>query len=210
MVAKVTALRSRDLESAATRRAILDAAEHLLATVGERGLSIREVCTRAGVTAPTIYHHFGDKAALVARVVDECFADFNRAFAHRAAPRDPVEALRWAFDRYVEYGLRHPIHYRLMFGARPARPSAAGLASYDGLRRRVMAIADAERLAAPLEEATAAFWAAVHGVTSLLISDFWTSETPAIALVRDAMITQLTTPKAMPPRRTKGMSHERT
>ena len=209
MPAKVTALRSRDLESKTTRRTILDAAEHLLATVGESGLSIREVCARAGVTAPTIYHHFGDKAALVARVVDDCFADFARSFAHRAAPHDPVEALRWAFDRYVEYGLRHPIHYRLMFGVRPARPSAAGLASYDGLRRRVLAIADADRLAAPLEDATAAFWAAVHGVTSLLISDFWTPATPAIALVRDTMITQLTTPRATTHRRTKGHSHER-
>jgi AcrR family transcriptional regulator len=87
VIAKVTAFRSRDLESEATRRTILDAAGHLLATVGERGLSIREVCARAGVTAPTIYHHFGDKAALVARIVDECFADFNRAFAQRAATR---------------------------------------------------------------------------------------------------------------------------
>ena len=105
-------------------------------------------------------------------MVDDCFADFDRAFAHRTAPHDPVAALRWAFDRYVEYGLQHPTHYRLMFGTRPSRPSPAGLASYDGLRRRVLAIADAGRLVAPLEDATAAFWAAVHGVTSLLISEF--------------------------------------
>jgi len=206
--AKVTALRSREVESEATRRAILDAAEGLLATVGEAGLSIREVCARAGVTAPTIYHHFGDKAALIARVVDDCFAAFERAFAHRTAPHDPVEALRWAFDRYVEYGLRHRIHYRLMFGTRHARPSTPGLASYDNLRRRIMAIADAGRLRAPLEDATAAFWASVHGVTSLLISEFWSPENPAIALVRDAMIDQLTIPRLARPRRTKGTSHE--
>lgn len=206
MAATATTLRSRDRESEATRRAILDAAEQLLATVGEDGLSIREVCARAGVTAPTIYHHFGDKAALVARVVDDCFADFDRSFAHRAAPHDPVQALRWGFDRYVEYGLEHPTHYRLMFGARPSRPSAAGLASYDGLRRRVTAIADAGRLAVPLEDATAAFWAAVHGVTSLLISGYWTPDSSAIALVRDAMIDHLTMPKPSRPRRTKGPS----
>lgn len=204
MAADVTVLRTRDQESEATRRAILDAAEELLATVGEEGLSIREVCARAGVTPPTIYHHFGDKAALVARVVDDCFADLDRSFAHRAAPHDPVEALRWGFDRYVEYGLDHPTHYRLMFGARPSRPSAAGTASYDGLRRRVMAIADAGRLAAPIEDATAAFWAAVHGVTSLLITGYWTPESPAIALVRDAMVDQLTRPKPSRTRRTKG------
>ena len=74
-----------------------------------------------------------------------------------------------------------------------------------------MAIADAGRLAAPVEDATAAFWAAVHGVTSLLISEFWSPETPAIALVRDAMIDQLTDRRSASAsrRRTKGTSHER-
>jgi AcrR family transcriptional regulator len=196
MASRSSAVRSRDLESEATRRAILDAAEHLLASGGEEGLSIRELCARAGVTPPTIYHHFGDKAALVARVVDDCFADFDRAFAGRAAPADPVEALRWAFDRYVEYGLRHPTHYRLMFERRQSRPTPGGQASYAGLRRRVEAIAATGRLAAPVGEATAAFWSAVHGVTSLLIRGLWRPDAPCVALVRDAMITQLTRPTA--------------
>jgi AcrR family transcriptional regulator len=189
---KIGAARSRELESEATRRAILDAAGRLLASAGEEGLSIREVCARAGVTPPTIYHHFDDKAALVERVVDDCFADFDRAFAKRAVPSDPVEALRWVFDRYVEYGLRHPTHYRLMFGRRRARPTPGGLASYEGLRRRMAALAAAERLIPPIDDATAAFWSAVHGVTSLLISGFWQADAPAIALVRDAMVAQLT------------------
>lgn len=182
----------REAESAATRRAILDAAEALLASGGEGGLSIRELCARAGVTAPTVYHHFGDKAGLVERVVDECFADFDRAFAGRAAPSDPVEALRWAFDRYVDYGQRHPAHYRLMFLPRRARRTPGGLASYDGLRRRVATIAAAGRLVVDVEVAAAAFWAAVHGVTSLLVSGFVPRDGPMFTLVRESMIAQLT------------------
>src|SRR5438477_12066525 len=100
--------RVRDLESEATRRGILEAAESLRAAGGEDGLSIRELCARARITPPTIYHHFGDKAALVDRVVDDCFAEFDAALTRRVAPADPVEALRWAFDGYVEYGLAHP------------------------------------------------------------------------------------------------------
>src|ERR1700675_4347593 len=95
------AVRARDRESEATRRTILQVAEVLLANGGEEGLSIRELCARAGVTPPTIYHHFGDKAALIDRVVDDCFATFDRAFARRTVPTDPVEALRWSFGRYV-------------------------------------------------------------------------------------------------------------
>jgi AcrR family transcriptional regulator len=192
----VGAARPRESESAATRRAILDAAEALLAAGGEDGLSIRDLCARAGVTAPTVYHHFGDKAQLVERVVDECFADFDRAFVGRAAPSDPVEALRWAFDRYVDYGQRHPAHYRLMFQPRRAHRTHGGLASYDGLRRRVASIAATGRLVVEVEDAAAAFWASVHGVTSLLVSGFVPRDAPMVALVRDSMITQLTVPAA--------------
>jgi AcrR family transcriptional regulator len=186
--------RSRDLESEATRRSILDAAEELIASGGEEGLSIRELCARVGVTAPTIYHHFGDKAALVARVVDECFADFDRALAERAAPADPVEALRWGFDRYVEYGVQHPRHYRLLFETKHRHASPSGLRAYDTLRRSVGAIDAAGRLLRPVEEATAAMWSAMHGVASLVVNGFYAVDAPVVGLVRDTMIDQLTRP----------------
>ena len=201
-MAASAAARSRDAESELTRRRILAAAEALLAAGGEAGLSIREVCARAGVTAPTVYHHFGDKRALVDRVVDECFAEFDAALARRAAPADPVDAVRWSFDRYVEYGLAHPAHYRLMFQRRESRRTAAGLASYDRLRRRLAAVAAAGRLARPLEVATRAAWCAAHGVTSLLIGGYFAPDDPAVALVRDGLIAEITTPP--PPARRRG------
>src|SRR5260221_1752501 len=132
-MAQPSTARPRALESEATRRAILDAAGELLASRGEEGVSIREVCLRAGVTAPTIYHHFGDKAALVDRIVDDCFVAFDVAFDDRTPPGDPVERLRWGYDHYVDYGVTHPVHYRLMFLRAHGRPTPAGLASYDRL-----------------------------------------------------------------------------
>ena len=196
-MARDGAVRPRAAGSEATRRAILDAAAELLASAGEEGLSIRELCQKAGVTPPTVYHHFGDKAALVDRVVDECFAAFDVAFDGRTPPSDPVARLRWGFDAYVAYGVAHPVHYRLMFQRSEGRPTPAGLASYDRLRRMVRAVDDAGRLLAPLEDAAAAMWSSVHGVTSLVIAGFWPPDAPAIALVRDAMLAQL----AAPPRR---------
>src|SRR2546425_5622290 len=167
-------LRARDGGAATTRRAILAAAETLLAHGGEAGLSIRELCARARVSPPTIYHHFGDKGALVDRLVDACFAEFDRAFTRRRPPADPVEALRWGFDRYVEYGLAHPAHYRLMFQrSMPRRPTPAALAPYDRLRRRVAAIAAAERLVPAVRDAPPPFWSAGHGLTPLLIARVW-------------------------------------
>jgi AcrR family transcriptional regulator len=189
-----TATRSRERESEATRQTILDATEALLARGGEQAVSIREVCRLARVTAPTVYHHFGDKAALVDRVVDACFAELEHEFRGRRRPADPVAALRWGFDRYVAYGVAHPAHYRLMFSRRPSRSTPAALASYDSLRRGVTAVAAAGRLRVPVEDATAAFWAVLHGVTSLLIASYWKPDHAAIRLVLDGMIAQLTRP----------------
>lgn len=203
MPAQVTALRARSRTGESTREAILSAAAALLAAGGEEGLSIRELCARAGVTAPTVYHHFGDKAALVARVIDDCFTEFDRAAAGADRPADPVEALRHAFDGYVAYGRAHPAHYRVLFARRPPRVSAAAASSYERLQRRVRAVAEAGRLRTSVEDAAAAFWAAVHGVTSLLIAGFAPPLTPsAVALVRDAMLAQLTT--TAPARRSRG------
>lgn len=204
MPAAAIALRPRDRASETTRRAILAAAERLLATHGEEGLSIRELCTRAGVTAPTVYHHFGDKRALVDRVVNDCFVAFDRALARRSAPKEPVEALRWTFERYLDYGLQHPTHYRLMFQRHGARPTPAGLAAYDRLRRMVAAIAAAGRLGPPVEDATAACWCAAHGVTSLVVAGYLERAAPAVTLARDAMIAQLVTAAPGKSRRARG------
>jgi AcrR family transcriptional regulator len=176
-----------------TPRRILAVVEELLARGGENAVSIREICLRAGVTAPTIYHHFGDKQSLVDRVVDECFTEFDRSLTRHRLPADAVESLRAGFDRYVAYGLRHPNHYRLIFQHPPSRPTAAGVASYANLRSAVARIAELGRLRTTVDEGAFAFWSTAHGITALLINGF---EPPGdvVTLVRDALIDRLTRP----------------
>jgi AcrR family transcriptional regulator len=184
-----------------TREAILAAAEAILARGGEDALSIRELCARVGVTAPTIYHHFGDKEGLVAEAVDACFAEFDRALADGDEPADPIDALSWEFERYVDYGASHPAHYRLLFQRRLPKPTPSALASYARLERMVGAIAAAGRLRVPVEEAAPAFWAAAHGVTTLVIAGFLPKSAAAVQHVRAALVAHLTTP---PPRAARG------
>jgi AcrR family transcriptional regulator len=183
-----------------TRAAILAAAEEIVTRDGEAALSIREICARVGVSAPTIYHHFGDKDGLVAEVVDACFAAFDRALAHGASPTDPVAALAWGFDRYVAYGRAHPAHYRLLFQRKRASPTLVAMASYARLERLVDAIGAAGRLAVPVAEAAPAFWAAAHGVTTLIIAGFLAPDAAAVRHVREALVHTLTRPKARRPR----------
>jgi AcrR family transcriptional regulator len=182
----------RDRAAEITRRRILKVVEHLLAHGGEDAVSIRDICLRAAVTPPTIYHHFGDKQALIDRVISDCFVEFDRTMARRRVPADPVEVLRVGFDRYVEYGVAHPSHYRLMFQLAHARPTAAGMASFNKLRSAIAAVDAVGRLRAPVDEAAFAYWSAVHGITSLLAAGFGHAGDAAVALVRDALIERLT------------------
>jgi len=185
----------RDRAAEATRRRILAVVEQLLADGGVAAVSIREICVRAAVTPPTIYHHFGDKQALIERVVSDCFVAFDRTVSRRRVSTDPVEVLRDGFDRYVAYGIQHPSHCRVMFEHPVKTPTAAGAASYNKLRAAVAAIAALERLRVPVDQATFAFWSAAHGVTSLLVDGLGHKDDASVGLVRDALIDGITIPR---------------
>jgi AcrR family transcriptional regulator len=181
----------RAASSKATRRSILDAAAAILSAREADELSIREVCARAGVTAPTVYHHFADRQTLIDLVVDDCFASFDRWLVDRSVPTDPIEALHWGFDRYVEFGIAHPTQYRLLFGRRHARRSPQGIVAYDRLRRGMRDVADTGRLRVDVEEATLAYWSAVHGVTALAVLGVLRRRSPIAALAREAIVARL-------------------
>ena len=105
------------MNDSGTRERILQAAARLLADSGGAPVSTRAVCAAAGVGAPTLYHHFGDKDGLLDAVV--AFG-FDRYLAEKRSLRstgDPVEDLRRGWDAHVEFGLAQPAFYALMYGA---------------------------------------------------------------------------------------------
>jgi AcrR family transcriptional regulator len=64
--------RRRDAESA--RAAILDVAERHLVSSGPAGIRLQDVATEAGVSHPTVLHHFGSREALVHAVITRAIA----------------------------------------------------------------------------------------------------------------------------------------
>src|SRR5271163_1010934 len=62
-----------DEEPRETRERILAVTAQLLAASPAGGVSNRTVCEAAGVTPPTLYHHFGDKDGLEQAVVAGAF-----------------------------------------------------------------------------------------------------------------------------------------
>lgn len=163
------------------REELLDAAGALLAETGDADrVSIRGVCARVGVTPPSVYLHFEDKDALIFAVCGREFARLDSFMAEAAAgATDPVDALRRRGRAYVEFGLEHPEHYRLLFMSRhsgirkpEAQPELPGTDAFQHLVDAVEACIDAGEFPPETDAYAAAttIWTAVHGVTSLLIT----------------------------------------
>ena len=176
----------------------MEAATRLLAERGAQETSTRAICEAAGVTQPTLYHHFGDKEGLIEAVVTE---GFERALARKKTGEretdDPIEDLRRGWDDHVAFGMENPHLYAVMHGKLGSGrlPRAAEEAS-SMLRSLTRRIARAGRLRVEPELAAQAVWAAVYGVTSMLSSqpDFgWHGALSAT--VREATIAAIVLPE---------------
>ena len=163
------------------RDEILDAAEQLLVeTQSEDAVSIRAVADRVGVTPPSIYRHFQDKATLMFCVCDRQFHRLDTELRRQIeAGDDPVEAVRECGRAYAQFGMAHPEAYRIMFmGHSDLTPEQykdevmADHGAFAGLVEAVEAVDAAGRLKPGVDVMTAAFmmWTSVHGVVSLRIA----------------------------------------
>jgi AcrR family transcriptional regulator len=111
------------------RSEILAAAGALLAELdGAQGLSMRAVARAVGIAPASIYHHFADKDALIAGLVDyeaeRLVTIIARARDSRPAS-DPVGRFAAQIDAYCRFALTDPGHYRLLLNERP-RPGPDG------------------------------------------------------------------------------------
>src|SRR3979411_1843636 len=99
-----------------TRDRLLLAAAELLHGSANKKVSTRAICERAGVQAPTLYHHFGSKQGLLEAVINYGFSQYVRATGGEAGGDAPIGAVRNGWDRHVRFGLEHPSFYVLLYG----------------------------------------------------------------------------------------------
>lgn len=89
-------------KAASTRAKIIAVARRLFATRGYDGTSTEAVLEESHVSRGALYHHFENKEALFAAVMEAVEADITAATGRaRANATDPVEALSLAFDSFL-------------------------------------------------------------------------------------------------------------
>ena len=69
----------RRMDAATARALILDATERRLVVAGPAGIRLHEVAADAGVSHPTVLHHFGSRALLVKAVISRSTEAINKA-----------------------------------------------------------------------------------------------------------------------------------
>jgi len=165
------------------RQQILDAARELLVREGYEKLSMRRVAQRIDYSPTAIYLHFKDKQELVFSLCEETFAKLVGELTTLPEEfSDPIVQLRKGMERYVDFGLRHPDHYLPAFVLPPPgdldqkRKKAATSPESNGMRalgclRDCIAAGVKEKKLRRIDPdlAARATWAALHGITSLLI-----------------------------------------
>ncbi|MBP7701083.1 MAG: TetR/AcrR family transcriptional regulator [Phenylobacterium sp.] len=98
------------------RARILEAARELFAAEGVAGLSVRAIAKRAGMPAMTLYGYFPSKTAIVRALWSEAFAPlFVELDAAEAAETEPAARLRKVAQAFVDYWVRFPDRYKVVF-----------------------------------------------------------------------------------------------
>ncbi len=163
----------REAQRDLARRAILDATEALLLADGYDGFSIRRLVERCGYTAPTIYHHFGDKDGLLDALLEERFAKLTRQLKRVPRGDDPVATIRGLALAFVRFGRKHPTHFRLLSAPRAGHegPPPSGEEARKLLEEALVALWEAGRLrGGDPRVAGQALSALCHGLVALRIA----------------------------------------
>src|SRR4051794_5692907 len=161
----------RSSNATSTRDRLLLAAGQLLHEAQGGPVSTRAICERAGVQAPTLYHHFGSKQGLIDAVIQHGFNQYVDPARSPGEAVDPIDSIRHGWDRHVEFGLEHPGFYALLYGnverGKPCAITSPALARLTELLREA---ARRGQLRVLPEAAAAHLLAANVGVTLSLIA----------------------------------------
>lgn len=163
------------------RREILEAAGELFATEGYESVSMRRIADRINYSPAALYLYFKDKSDLLHQLGEDTFSRLTQ-YIHECkdGANDPLDGLLRGTRGYIEFGLTHPHQYIVTFISPPGRQHDApdipfegsmGEACFQGLEEAIAACVKAG-LAPAIDVKTTActWWAAIHGLTSLLIA----------------------------------------
>jgi AcrR family transcriptional regulator len=159
---------------------LVAAAEAIILERGVEGFTLREAARRAGVSPAAPAHHFKDAKGLLGEVALRGFRDFGAALdaADRRGGGDPKKRLLEQGFAYVNFALKHPARFQLMFAHGKYDLAYPGLAQTGNhaflvLERAVRAATAGGEGGTPLSPDAMGYllavWSLVHGFSHLML-----------------------------------------
>jgi AcrR family transcriptional regulator len=160
------------------RAGLVEAARELVEANGPERLSLSDACRAAGVSTAAPYRHFPDKDALLFAVaqggMDRQASAMREAASHH--PVGSVEAITAIGRAYVDFALREPGLFKLMFSLTRGHQNEAELVQKgEATFGIVLAQIAARNGRAPDDPEVVLtgfrLWTFAHGLSFLLIDD---------------------------------------
>lgn len=171
----------REREKNNLRQEILDAASEMFAKEGYANVSMRKIADKIEYSPTTIYLYFKDKTELLNEICEETFGKLIETVGkiEKKGSDSPIECLQKGMRAYIEFGLRYPNHYEVTFITPIADflsesgkqfEGSTGQKAFDYIVRQVRGSMEAGQIKqGDVAAVSQTIWAAIHGVTSLLI-----------------------------------------
>lgn len=189
------------------KKTLLEATVKLIAKVGPRAFTLREVARQAKVSHNAPYRHFRDKDELLAAVAAEGFERLADSMLETAAPADDaLDALLLTGRGYVQFALQWPEHFSVMFDhcqdldAYPAYAASSQRAFQVLLHHVVRAQRSGQLPAGDANPLAITCWSMVHGIAKLAISGLLPFESQDMALAFTDRATRMLAEGMLPPR----------
>jgi AcrR family transcriptional regulator len=181
------------------RQALITAGLEMVERDGVESLTLRSVAKRINVSHSAPYHHFGNKAHLLAAVADAGFslmAEAIRNERQRAGTDHPYDQLTAVITGYFRFALARPSLFRLMFRPELTRPdhypflAEAEARTFSMLVEAIVGCQEAGCVADCDPMPFAAFtWSTIHGLATLCI-DRVIFETPLRSMPVETLLGQ--------------------
>jgi AcrR family transcriptional regulator len=157
------------------RGTLLGVSIDLIAREGLEAFSMREVARRAGVSHQAPYHHFADREAILAALVADGFTQLRTSvLASLEKTNDPIDRLLAMGRAYVDFALKQPAYFKLMFRSELVQMDKhpqAQVCAQSAFTLLVEVVNDAALARYGRHEPTLVLvaWSIAHGLSTLLL-----------------------------------------
>jgi AcrR family transcriptional regulator len=162
------------------KNALIQAGIEILSADGIKGLSLRQVAKRAGVSHAAPYAHFTDKQSLIAAISTEGYKRLYKQLIHidQEYPNDPHKKLVEVAWRYLQFAVKDPAHFKITFSGVIEKekdyPAFVEISqkSFTFITEMVTECQAAGILPSGSSDLIAVhLWGSIHGLATLLIED---------------------------------------